>query len=44
MRVISQAELSRLSKAELSALLRQIASELTSLEEGSPEMRTLIST
>jgi hypothetical protein len=44
MRVISQAEQSRLSKAELSALLRQIATELTCLEEGSPELRNAHST
>lgn len=39
MRVLSQNELARLSKAELSVVLRQIASELPVLKEGSQELR-----
>ena len=44
MRVLSQSELARLSKAELSVLLRQIASELPDLREGSHELRIAHST
>ncbi|MFM9850245.1 MAG: hypothetical protein ACKVP3_24195 [Hyphomicrobiaceae bacterium] len=39
MRVLSQTELSRLSRAELSILLRRIAGELPNLAEGSAELR-----
>lgn len=39
MRLISQAELARLSRTELHALLRRIASELPHLAEGSHELR-----
>jgi hypothetical protein len=39
MRVISQAVLPRLSRLELTALLRKIASELPALPEGSHELR-----
>ena len=39
MRVLSQTELSRLSRAELSILLRRIAGELPNLAEGSRELR-----
>jgi hypothetical protein len=39
MRVISQSELLRLSRLELTALLRKIASELPALPEGSHELR-----
>jgi len=39
MRVLSQTELSRLSRAELAILLRAIASELPRLREGSQELR-----
>jgi hypothetical protein len=39
MRVLPQSELARLSKAHLSVLLRQIASELPGLKEGSHELR-----
>ena len=39
MRVLSQIELLRLSKAELHILLRRIGSELPNLNEGSPELR-----
>ena len=39
MRVISQAELSRLSRFELQDLLRSIAAELPLLPEGSHELR-----
>ena len=39
MRVISQSELARLGKAELSVLLCQIASELPGLREDSHELR-----
>ena len=39
MRVLSQSELLRLSKQELSELLRRIASELPTLKEGSAELR-----
>ena len=39
MRVLSQSELSRLSKTELSVVLRKIAGELPSLMEGSVELR-----
>ena len=38
MRVLSLSELSRLSKTELSVLLRRVASELPSLREGSSEL------
>jgi hypothetical protein len=40
MRVFSQAELARLSRNELSVLLRQIAGELPRLAEGSPQLRS----
>lgn len=39
MRILSQTELSRLSKPELMVLLRTIASALPSLREGSAELR-----
>ena len=39
MRVISQSELLRASRLELSAMLRRIAAELPSLPEGSHELR-----
>lgn len=39
MRLISQAELSRLSRAELHALLRRIGAELPALPEGSHDLR-----
>lgn len=39
MRILSLAELSRLSKPELHVLLRTIAMELPHLREGSPELR-----
>lgn len=39
MRVLSQSELNRFTKAELFALLRRIASELPDLKEGSAELR-----
>ncbi|OPH82567.1 hypothetical protein [Nitrobacter vulgaris] len=39
MRVISQSELLRLSRLELTTLLRKIASELPGLPEGSQELR-----
>ena len=39
MRVLSQTELSRLSRAELMALLRRISAELAYLPEGSIELR-----
>jgi hypothetical protein len=39
MRVLSQAEIARLTKSELHALLRVIASELPRLSENSPELR-----
>jgi hypothetical protein len=39
MRVLSQGELSRCTKTELTALLRQIAAELPHLAEGSSELR-----
>ena len=39
MRLISQAELSRLSRLELHALLRRIACELPAFAEGSHELR-----
>lgn len=39
MRILSLAELSRLSKPELLVLLRTIAAELHRLREGSPELR-----
>lgn len=39
MRVLSQNELSRMSKAELSILLRTIVCELPRLREGSQELR-----
>ena len=39
MRVLSQTELSRMSRAELAALLRTIACELPRLREGSQELR-----
>lgn len=38
MRVLSQSELSRMSKGELSALLNRIACELPELKAGSPEL------
>lgn len=38
MRVLSQSELLRLSRAELMVILRRIASELTALPEGSIEL------
>jgi hypothetical protein len=40
MRVLSQSELLRLSRIELTMLLRKIASELPALPEGSHELRT----
>lgn len=40
MRVLSQAELARLTKRELHILLHAIASELPQLPEYSPELRT----
>jgi hypothetical protein len=40
MRVLSQSELLRLSRIELTTLLRKIASELPALPEGSHELRT----
>jgi len=39
MRVLSQGELSRCTRPELAALLRQIAAELPRLAEGSSELR-----
>ena len=39
MRVLTQSELSRFTKAELFALLRRIASDLPDLKEGSAELR-----
>lgn len=39
MRVLTQSELSRFTKAELFALLRRIAGELPDLKEGSAELR-----
>jgi hypothetical protein len=39
MRVLSQSELLRLSRPELSLLLRKIAGELPNLQEGSVELR-----
>jgi hypothetical protein len=39
MRVLSKAELSRLSRNELNVLLRKIAEELPMLVEGSIELR-----
>jgi hypothetical protein len=39
MRVLSNFELQRLSRSELMVIQRQILSELTSLPEGSPELR-----
>jgi len=39
MRVLSQSELLRLSRTELSVLLRKIAGELPGLAEGSIELR-----
>src|ERR1700722_17683928 len=39
MRVISQSELLRLSRLELTTLLRKIVSELPALPEGSNELR-----
>lgn len=39
MRVISQAELLRLSRLELQELLRRIAAELPTFREGSHELR-----
>jgi hypothetical protein len=39
MRVLSQSELMRCTKWELSSLLRQIANELPNLPEGSIELR-----
>jgi hypothetical protein len=39
MRVLTQGELMRATRTELSALLRRIASELPNLPEGSPELR-----
>jgi len=39
MRVLSQTELYRLSRAELMALLRRISAELAYLSEGSIELR-----
>lgn len=39
MRVLSKAELSRLSRNELNVLLRRIAEELPMLPEGSIELR-----
>ena len=39
MRVLSQAEIARLTKTELHALLRVIAGELPRLPENSPELR-----
>lgn len=38
MRVLTQSELSRFTKAELFALLRRIASDLPSLKEGSADL------
>lgn len=40
MRLLTQGELMRATRTELSALLRRIASELPNLLEGSPELRT----
>jgi hypothetical protein len=39
MRMLSQGELSRRTKTEFAALLRQIAAELPHLAEGSTELR-----
>ncbi|HET6375036.1 MAG TPA: hypothetical protein VFF88_03220, partial [Methylocella sp.] len=39
MRVLSQGELSRFTRAELYTLLRRIAGELPCLKEGSAELR-----
>ena len=39
MRVLTQSELSRFTKAELFALLRRIAGDLPDLKEGSAELR-----
>ena len=39
MRVLTQSELSRSTKAELCALLRKIAGELPDLKEGSADLR-----
>lgn len=39
MRILSQTELSRMSRAELSALLHTIVCELPRLREGSAELR-----
>ena len=39
MRVLTQSELSRFTKAERFALLRRIASDLPDLKEGSAELR-----
>jgi hypothetical protein len=39
MRILSQTELSRMSRAELYILLRRIAGELLNLKEGSVELR-----
>ena len=44
MRVLTQSELSRFTKAELFALLRRIASDLPDLKEGSAELRMRTST
>ena len=40
MRVLTQNELSRMTRAELNVTLRRIASELAFLPEGSAELRT----
>jgi len=40
MRVLSQTELSRLSRTELMVLLRTISAELINLREGSIELRS----
>ena len=39
MRVVTQTELSRMTRTELMALLQRICAELPDLAEGSPELR-----
>jgi hypothetical protein len=39
MRVLTQGELSRMTRTELMALLRRIAAELPAMREGSNELR-----
>ena len=39
MRVLTQTELSRMTRTELMTLLQRISAQLTDLAEGSPELR-----